>query len=68
MKIQMMHPSGVEPDANAGKDKGNSASGHKNGHADADLARVAAAWAELPLALKAAILAIVNSGTGKEGQ
>jgi hypothetical protein len=31
------------------------------------LAQVVAAWADLPAALKAAILAIVRSGTGKEG-
>jgi hypothetical protein len=33
-----------------------------------DLSQVVAAWADLPAALKAAILAIVRSGTGKEGQ
>lgn len=34
-----------------------------------DLSRVVRAWAELPAALKAAILAIVNSVTGgKEGE
>jgi len=32
-----------------------------------DLAQVVAAWADHPAALKAAILAIVRSGTGKEG-
>jgi|HubBroStandDraft_2_1064218.scaffolds.fasta_scaffold431062_1 hypothetical protein len=57
----MVHPSGVEPDTNASKDKGNSTSGHKNGHADSDLARILAVWPKLPAALKAAILAIVNS-------
>ena len=31
------------------------------------LLQVVAAWADLPAALKAAILAIVRSGTGKEG-
>jgi hypothetical protein len=32
-----------------------------------DLAKVVAAWAKLSLPLKAAILAIVGSATGKEG-
>jgi hypothetical protein len=33
-----------------------------------DPAQVVEAWAELPAALKAGILAIVNSATNKEGQ
>ena len=33
-----------------------------------DLSQVVNAWAELPAALKAAILAIVNASTIKEGQ
>jgi hypothetical protein len=59
--FEVVHPSGVEPDENTSKYGGNSTSGHKNGHADADLARVVSIWAKLPAALKAAILAIVNS-------
>jgi hypothetical protein len=32
-----------------------------------DLARVVTAWNKLPSPLKAAVLAIVNAGVGKEG-
>jgi hypothetical protein len=59
----------VKPDENSNNDKGNAASGHKNGYADAELARVAAVWSKLPPPLKAAILTIVNSSTdSKEGE
>jgi hypothetical protein len=57
----VVHPSGVEPEQNLNKHKENAGGGHKNGHADADLARIITVWEKLPAALKAAILAIVKS-------
>jgi hypothetical protein len=63
---RLAHPSGVEPEKSANKHEGILLHGHKDGHknsvvADLSLQKVIAAWSKLPVALKAAILAIVNS-------
>jgi hypothetical protein len=57
----MVRAAGFEPAGNTNNDAVNPASTHRGTHQDSALVKIASAWPTLPHALKAAILAIVNS-------
>ena len=70
--ILLAHPSGVEPDKSVSKTGQNVSHAHKNAHtncvsADNELQTVIKVWPSLPIPLKAAVLAIVRTASGRGG-